>query len=70
VSDAFVSNSSPRLCRDRPLFGDALDAIKFVCKELWVSCWDKQVDNLRTNHRVRLLFPSLFLCLSRLLICD
>lgn len=44
-----------RLCRDRPLFGDSLDAIKFVCKELWVSCWDKQVDNLRTNHRVRSL---------------
>ncbi|KAF9219052.1 transport protein particle component [Gyrodon lividus] len=44
-------NFAERLCRDRPLFGDSLDAIKFVCKELWVSCWDKQVDNLRTNHR-------------------
>jgi hypothetical protein len=44
-------NFVERLCRDRPLFGDSLDAIKFVCKELWVSCWDKQVDNLRTNHR-------------------
>jgi len=30
---------------------DSLDVIKFVCKDLWVSCWDKQVDNLRTNHR-------------------
>ena len=49
----FDSRYPCRLCRDRPLFGDALDAIKFVCKELWVSCWDKQVDNLRTNHRVR-----------------
>ncbi|KAG8220275.1 hypothetical protein J3R82DRAFT_2866 [Butyriboletus roseoflavus] len=48
-------NFVERLCRDRPLFGDSLDAIKFVCKELWVSCWDKQVDNLRTNHRVRSL---------------
>ncbi|KAF8837247.1 hypothetical protein BDN67DRAFT_973225 [Paxillus ammoniavirescens] len=47
VGGSFVE----RLCRDRPLFGDSLDAIKFVCKELWVSCWDKQVDNLRTNHR-------------------
>ncbi|KIJ60121.1 hypothetical protein HYDPIDRAFT_117584 [Hydnomerulius pinastri MD-312] len=44
-------NFAERLCRDRPTFGDSLDAIKFVCKELWVSCWDKQVDNLRTNHR-------------------
>ncbi|KAF9235715.1 NO signaling/Golgi transport ligand-binding domain-containing protein [Melanogaster broomeanus] len=44
-------NFVEKLCRDRPLFNDSLDAIKFVCKELWVSCWDKQVDNLRTNHR-------------------
>ncbi len=41
-----------RLCHERALFSDTLDAIKFVCKELWVACWDKQVDNLRTNHRV------------------
>ncbi|OJA16771.1 hypothetical protein AZE42_03300 [Rhizopogon vesiculosus] len=44
-------NFVERLCCDRSLFSDSLDAIKFVCKELWVSCWDKQVDNLRTNHR-------------------
>ncbi|KAG1725575.1 NO signaling/Golgi transport ligand-binding domain-containing protein [Suillus paluster] len=44
-------NFAERLCRDRPLFGDSLDVIKFVCKDLWTSCWDKQVDNLRTNHR-------------------
>lgn len=44
-------NFAERLCRDRPLFSDSLDVIKFVCKDLWVSCWDKQVDNLRTNHR-------------------
>lgn len=44
-------NFVERLCRDRPLFSDSLDVIKFVCKDLWVSCWDKQVDNLRTNHR-------------------
>lgn len=41
-----------RLCHDRPRFADTLDTVKFVCKELWVACWDKQVDNLRTNHRV------------------
>ncbi|KAG2160246.1 NO signaling/Golgi transport ligand-binding domain-containing protein [Suillus bovinus] len=44
-------NFVERLCRDRPLFSDSLDVIKFVCKDLWVSCWEKQVDNLRTNHR-------------------
>lgn len=41
-----------RLCHDRALFSDTLDAIKFICKDLWSACWDKQVDNLRTNHRV------------------
>ena len=41
-----------RLCRDRPRFGDTLDVVKFICKDVWSACWDKQVDNLRTNHRV------------------
>jgi len=45
------SNIAERLCHDRGLFADTLDAIKFICKDLWSSCWDKQVDNLRTNHR-------------------
>ncbi|KAH7907193.1 NO signaling/Golgi transport ligand-binding domain-containing protein [Hygrophoropsis aurantiaca] len=60
-------NFAERLCRDRPLFGDSLDAIKFVCKDLWVSCWDKQVDNLRTNHRgVYVLQDNAFKPISRL----
>ena len=41
------------LCHERGLFSDTLDAIKFICKDLWSTCWEKQVDNLRTNHRVR-----------------
>ncbi|CCL98938.1 uncharacterized protein FIBRA_00945 [Fibroporia radiculosa] len=45
------ANITERLSHDRPLFTDTLDAVKFICKELWVVCWDKQVDNLRTNHR-------------------
>ncbi|KAI5122697.1 hypothetical protein M0805_009750 [Coniferiporia weirii] len=44
-------NIAERLCRDRPRFGDTLDAVKFICKDVWSTCWDKQVDNLRTNHR-------------------
>ncbi|KAH7919214.1 transport protein particle component [Leucogyrophana mollusca] len=60
-------NFAERLCRDRPLFGDSLDAIKFVCKDLWSSCWDKQVDNLRTNHRgVYVLQDNAFKPISRL----
>lgn len=34
-----------------PTTPDPLEAIKFVCKDVWVSVFDKQVDNLRTNHR-------------------
>jgi len=45
------ANVAERLCHDRQLFSDTLDAIKFICKDLWTACWDKQVDNLRTNHR-------------------
>ena len=52
-SCAMVLTSSPSLCHDRGLFADTLDAIKFICKDLWSACWEKQVDNLRTNHRVR-----------------
>ncbi|KAF5349446.1 hypothetical protein D9758_014615 [Tetrapyrgos nigripes] len=45
------TNFAERLCRDRSLFTETLDVIKFVCKDLWAACWDRQVDNLRTNHR-------------------
>ncbi|KAH9850611.1 transport protein particle component [Lenzites betulinus] len=45
------ANMAERLCHDRGLFTDTLDAIKFICKDLWNACWEKQVDNLRTNHR-------------------
>ena len=40
------------------MFSDTLDNIKFICKDLWAACWDKQVDNLRTNHRVRFVLSS------------
>lgn len=44
---------SERFSRDRPRFTDPLDAIKFVCKDLWTVVFKKQIDNLKTNHRVR-----------------
>jgi hypothetical protein len=47
-----------RLCHGRAGFADTLDVVKFVCKELWSTCWDKQVDNLRTNHRVGIPLQS------------
>ncbi|KAI0307464.1 transport protein particle component [Multifurca ochricompacta] len=45
------ANITERLCHDRDGFVDTLDIVKFVCKDIWSTCWDKQVDNLRTNHR-------------------
>jgi hypothetical protein len=39
--------------RDKPRFGEHLEAIKFLCKEFWSELFKKQVDNLKTNYRVR-----------------
>lgn len=41
-----------RFSRDRPRFTDNLDVIKFLCKDLWTILFRKQIDNLKTNHRV------------------
>jgi hypothetical protein len=41
-----------RFSRDKPRFQDTLDAIKFLCKDLWLIVFRKQIDNLKTNHRV------------------
>ena len=43
---------SERFSRDRPRFTDQLDVIKFICKDLWTVVFKKQIDNLKTNHRV------------------
>ncbi|KAL9940913.1 hypothetical protein V8E36_000401 [Tilletia maclaganii] len=45
------SNIAQRLISLRPPLTSTLDVLKFVCKELWTTVWEKQVDNLRTNHR-------------------
>ena len=41
-----------RFARDRPRFTDQLDVIKFICKDIWTVAFRKQIDNLKTNHRV------------------
>lgn len=41
-----------RFSRDKPRFTDHLDVIKFLCKDLWTLLFRKQIDNLKTNHRV------------------
>ncbi|GAA5837440.1 hypothetical protein JCM11251_002107 [Rhodosporidiobolus azoricus] len=47
---ATPSSSSPSSLPPPPP-PDPLDLIKFLCKDVWLSLYDKQVDNLRTNHR-------------------
>lgn len=39
--------------RERGRFANQLDVMKFICKELWPLVFKKQIDNLKTNHRVR-----------------
>ena len=41
-----------RYTMERPRFTDHLDAIKFICKDFWSELFKKQIDNLKTNHRV------------------
>ncbi|KAL2916415.1 hypothetical protein HK105_204171 [Polyrhizophydium stewartii] len=53
--------------RDRPRFAETIDIIKFVCKDIWISVFKKQVDNLKTNHRgVFVLTDNNFRWLSRM----
>ncbi|KAJ2810660.1 hypothetical protein GGI24_006971, partial [Coemansia furcata] len=30
---------------------DTLDIVKFVCKDIWMVMFNRQIDNLKTNHR-------------------
>ncbi|KAI1321337.1 Trafficking protein particle complex subunit 33 [Mortierella claussenii] len=40
-----------KISKDRMRFTDNLDVVKFVCKEVWMFLFKKQIDNLKTNHR-------------------
>ncbi|KAF9527899.1 NO signaling/Golgi transport ligand-binding domain-containing protein [Crepidotus variabilis] len=61
------ANVAERLSATRPPFTDTLDAIKFICKDVWAACWDKQIDNLRTNHRgIYVLQDNAFSPITRL----
>ncbi|XP_008548364.1 trafficking protein particle complex subunit 6b [Microplitis demolitor] len=39
-----------RLTREWVRFKDELDMIKFICTDYWSSLYQKQIDNLKTNH--------------------
>ncbi|KAL9127734.1 MAG: hypothetical protein Q9217_003443 [Psora testacea] len=56
-----------RFSRDRPRFTDTLDMIKFLCKDMWMLVFRKQIDNLKTNHRgVYVLTDNSFKPFSRM----
>jgi hypothetical protein len=40
-----------RIARDKMRFKDNLEMIKFLCKDFWSAVYNKNIDNLRTNHR-------------------
>lgn len=46
------STSLSRLPRETPAFREELDALKFLCKDLWAAMFQKHMDGLRTNHQV------------------
>ena len=50
-----------RFSKDKPRFIEPLDVIKFLCKDLWTLIFRKQIDNLKTNHRVRCFSPCIHL---------
>ena len=43
-----------RLVQGHRLFSDQLDILKYICKEYWTVLFQKQIDNLKTNHKVKL----------------
>eukprot|EP00871_Galdieria_phlegrea_P002421 jgi/Galph1/317/GphlegSOOS_G5070.1 len=40
-----------KLAEGTPIFSSELDKVKFICKEFWVSVFNKQIDNLKTNNK-------------------
>lgn len=46
------STSSSRLPQETLAFREELDALKFLCKDLWAAMFQKHMDGLRTNHQV------------------
>ena len=53
-----VCRCPPRLPRETVAFREELDVLKFLCKDLWVAVFHKQMDSLRTNHQVRAPRPE------------
>lgn len=53
------------------IFPEAMDIVKFLCKEFWISLFGKSIDNLKTNHRgVFVLQDSVFSWISPFITLD
>jgi hypothetical protein len=46
------ASANRRLSRDRDRFVEALDVMKFICREFWTEVFRKPIDKLQTNNRV------------------
>ena len=47
-----------RVSRDTPRFNNELQAVVFICKTFWAHIFNKQIDNLKTNHQVSQSSPK------------
>lgn len=58
AAELTIKLCSFRYTMERPRFSDHLEAIKFICKDFWSELFKKQIDNLKTNHRVMHRIPQ------------
>lgn len=42
-----------RYAKEKGRYTENLDMVKFICKDFWLEVFKKQIDNLRTNHKVK-----------------
>jgi hypothetical protein len=40
-----------KVLKDKSRVSEPLEMIKVICKDFWVFLYEKQMDNLKTNHR-------------------
>lgn len=67
TSKLIACKKKTRFSRDAPRPTAPLDAIKFLCKDLWTLLFRKQIDNLKTNHRgIYVLTDNTFKPLTRM----
>ena len=64
VGESLVERAS----RDHPRFKNELDAVVFMCKQFWMLAFNKNIDNLKTNHQVKAVLICLLLC-DRVFVC-